>query len=129
VGQKLKTMNQNRIQINGMWYIREDLSENKDIEVSYSMSCLYESDDYCWEATRLMKDDEVSYYPGIDIKFTDKREKPWKEEHWDGNGWMVAVMKNGPDAVKSARESMCEQGVKDFKLFLNKLKEIKWLQQ
>ena len=120
---------QDRIQINGVWYVREDISkeEEKDIEVSYSMSCHYENDDYVWEATRLMKDDEISYYPDIDIKFTDKRTKPWKEEYWDNNTWMVGVMNDDPNAIKEARESMCEQGIKEFKLFLKKLEENFWL--
>ena len=119
---------QDRIQINGVWYVREDISEEqKDIEVTYSMSCHYETDDYFWEATRLMKDDEISYYPDIDIKFTDKRNKPWKEEYWDNNTWMVGVMNDDPDAMKDARETMCEQGIKDFKLFLKKLEENFWL--
>ena len=118
---------ENRIQINGVWYVREDISEQKDIEVKYSMSCHYENDDYVWEATRLMKDDEISYYPDIDIKFTDKRNKPWKEEYWDNNTWMVGVINDDPDAMKDARESMCPSGVKTFQLFLNKLKENFWL--
>ena len=118
---------QDRIQINGVWYVREDISEQKDIEVTYSMNCHYETDDYFWEATRLMKDDEISYYPDIDIKFTDKRTKPWKEEYWDNNTWMVGVMNDDPDAMKDAREGMCEQGIKDFKLFLKKLEENFWL--
>jgi hypothetical protein len=120
---------ENRIQINGVWYVREDISkeEQEDIEVTYSMSCHYETKDYFWEATRLLKEDGISYYPDIDIKFTDKRNKPWKEDHWDGNAWMVAVMNNDPDAMKEARESMCEQGIKEFKLFLNKLEENFWL--
>jgi hypothetical protein len=29
--------------------------------------------------------------------------------------------------MKDARESMCEQGIKEFKLFLKKLKEEEWL--
>ena len=118
---------QDRIQINGVWYVREDISEQKDIEVTYSMNCHYENDDYFWEATRLMKDDEISYYPDIDIKFTDKRTKPWKEEYWDNNTWMVGVMNDDPDAMKDARESMCEKGIKEFKLFLKKLEENFWL--
>jgi hypothetical protein len=120
---------QDRIQINGVWYVREDISEQKDIKVTYSKSCHYENDDYVWEATKLMKDDEISYYPDIDIKFTDKRIKPWKEDYWDNNLWMVAVMNDDPDAIKEVRESesMCEQGIKEFKLFLKKLEENFWL--
>jgi len=120
---------QDRIQINGVWYVREDISkeEEKDIQVYYAMTCTYENNDYCWEATRLLKDDGISYYPDIDIKFIDKRIKPWKEDHWDSNLWMVGVMNDDPDAMKDARESMCEQGIKEFKLFLKKLEENFWL--
>jgi len=120
---------QDRIEINGVWYIREDLSNNRkeNIEVTYSMSCHYEDDDYFWEATRLLKEDGITYYPDIDIKFTDKRTKPWKEDHWDSNPWMISVMNNDPEALKDARECMCPSGVKTFQLFLNKLKEEGWL--
>jgi len=120
---------QDRIEINGVWYIREDLSNNQkeNIEVTYSMSCQYEDDDYFWEATRLLKEDGITYYPDIDIKFTDKRTKPWKEDHWDSNPWMISVMNNDPEALKDARECMCPSGVKTFQLFLNKLKEEGWL--
>jgi hypothetical protein len=118
---------QDRIQINGVWYVREDISQQEDIEVTYSMSCHYETKDYFWEATRLLEDDGLAYYPDIDIKFTDKRTKPWKEDHWDSNLWMIGVMNNDPDSMKDARESMCEQGIKEFKLFLKKLEEEGWL--
>ena len=120
---------ENRIQINGVLYVREDISqqEEKDIQVYYAKTCTHENDDYCWEATKLMKDDGISYYPDIDIKFTDKRIKPWKEEHWDNNTWMVGVMNNDPDSMEDARESMCDEGVKTFKLFLKKLEEEEWL--
>ena len=121
---------QDRIEINGVWYIREDLAKNQeeDIELSFSLQALYENDNYCWEATRLYKgDDRSGFYEDIDIKFTDKREKPFKEEHWDNNAWMKHVMNNDPEAIICAKESMCDDGVKTFKLFLNKLKEEGWL--
>ena len=121
---------QDRIQINDVWYVREDIANNQeveDFELSFSSSAMYETKDYCWEATRLMKDDGISYYPDIDIKFTDKRIKPWKEDHWDNNTWMVGVMNNDPDSIEHARECMCGKGIKTFKLFLKKLEENFWL--
>lgn len=120
---------QDRIEINGVWYIKEDLSNNqkKDIELNFSTTATYENDKYCWEATRLLKEDGITYYPDIDIKFTDKRTKPWKEDDWDSNPWMISVMNNDPEALKDANESMCPSGVKTFQLFLNKLKEEGWL--
>jgi len=121
---------QDRIEINGVWYIREDLSNNQveDLELSFSLQALYENDKYCWEATRLYKgDDRSGFYEDIDIKFTDKREKPFKEEHWDNNAWMKHVMNNDPESMIEAKESMCDDGIKTFQLFLNKLKEEGWL--
>ena len=121
----LQTM-QDRIEINGVWYIREDLAntQEEDLELSFSLQAMYENDKYCWEATRLYKENsQTDFYDDIDIKFTDKKIKPWKEEHWDNNSWMKGVMNNDPESLKEARESMCEDGIKTFKLFLNKLQE------
>jgi hypothetical protein len=120
---------QDRIEINGVWYIREDIAnkQEEDFELSFALHALYEDDKYCWEATRLYKDNsQTSFYEDIDIKFTDKRTKPWKEDHWDSNPWMISVMNNDPEALKDANESMCPSGVKTFQLFLNKLKEQGW---
>ena len=121
---------QDRIEINGVWYIREDLANNQveDFELSFALQAMYEDDKYVWEATRLYKDNsQTSFYEDIDIKFTDKRVKPCKEDHWDSNEWMKGVMNNDPESMTDAKESMCDDGVKTFKLFLNKLKEEGWL--
>ena len=118
-----------RIEINGVWYIKEDiLNTQEEVELSFSLEAMYENDKYCWQATRLYKENsQVYFYNDIDIKFTDKRNKPFKEEHWDNNDWMLLVLKDNSDALKEARESMCDEGIKTFKLFLNKLQEEGWL--
>jgi hypothetical protein len=120
-----------RIEINGVWYIKEDiLNTQEEVELSFSLEAMYENDKYCWQAVRLYKENsQVYFYNDIDIKFTDKREKPFKEEHWDNNDWMLLVLKDNSDALKEARESMCDEGINTFKLFLNKLQEEGWLQQ
>ncbi len=120
-----------RIEINGVWYIKEDiLNTQEEVELSFSLEAMYENDKYCWQAVRLYKENsQVYFYNDIDIKFTDKREKPFKEEHWDNNSWMKGVMDNDPEALKDARESMCDEGIKTFKLLLKKLQEEGWLQQ
>jgi hypothetical protein len=122
---------QDRIEINGVWYIREDLANNQkveDFELSFALQAMYEDDKYVWEATRLYKDNsQTSFYEDIDIKFTDKRVKPWKEDHWDSNEWFKEVMNNDPEALEELSKDLCSSGVKTFKLFLNKLKEEGWL--
>jgi hypothetical protein len=123
---------QDRIEINGVWYVREDISNNQveDLELIFSLQAMYEDGKYCWEAIRLYKENshQTHFYEDIDIKFTDKREKPFKEDHWDNNSWFKGVLDNDPESLKDARESMCDDGIKTFKLFLNKLKEEGWLE-
>ena len=128
-------MNQTRIQIDGVWYVREDQSfyyiytiENliDDKDLTNFIGCTYENDNYCWEATMIYKD-EGTLYPGVDIKFTDKCTKPWKEEHWDNNEWMVGIVTDNRDSIFVAMKSMDDSGLLVFKQFLLKLVEKGWL--
>lgn len=121
-----------RIKIDGVWYVREDISEKvskpkKEISLTEFCGMVYENEDYCWEATRLYKDDKT-FYEGIDIKFTDKRkEKPWFEDHWDNNEWFKGLLKRNPDSLNFANEVMDEEGVEEFIELLKVLEKKNWL--
>jgi hypothetical protein len=120
-----------RIQINGVWYVREDLNqvleEEREMDLTFSQICTYETDEYCWEAMRIYKD-EKTFFPDIDIKFTDKTDpKPWREEHWDNNAWMKGVLNEDPESIFEAKNSMNDKGISDFREFLKKLVEHEWL--
>lgn len=121
---------EDRIQINGAWYVREQeaaLPEVK-IDIIRSESRTIESDKYCFDAIRLERSDAPgTYFEGIDIEFTDKREKPWKEDYWDNDAWMKGVLINDPESLENLRESVCPQGEAEFKAFLKVLKEDGWL--
>ena len=108
---KQTTTEPHRININGIWYVREseiiDLTDyRKEVENSSvcAQSFTFECDDYCWEATRIIKDNG-DYYDDIDIEFTDKTIKPFLEELWDHNQWMVGVYQNNPDSMIEAKIS------------------------
>jgi len=117
-----------RILINGVWYVRETQpEETKEIETIDFIGSLYETDDYVWKASRMYKDDGETLYDSFDIDFTDKTTKPWKEEQWDNMNWFKGILDNNPYSMEDAVNSMNKQGVKDFKLFLNKLKDKGWL--
>jgi len=119
---------EDRILINGVWYVRETEpeTETKEIKTIDFIGTLYETEDYAWKASKIYKDDGETLYDGIDIEFTDKRTKPWKEDHWDNMNWFKGVLEDNPDSMKDVIKSMSYQGIKDFKLFLNKLKEKGW---
>ena len=99
-----------RIEINGVWYIKETNSTptlTPKLEPSVSFEGLvFESDLYCFEATRLRDDDGEFYDKQCDIKFTDKNLKDTEPEYWDNSGWMVEFLKNDPEAIEEAEKSL-----------------------
>ena len=128
---------ENRIEINGVWYVREDaindsldILDEEEMDLTFSEECVYENDDYCFIASRIKKDDSEEFYDTIDIKFTDKRyhgKTEFVEEYWDNNSWFRGILENNPESLEHLREALCDKGVKQFKMFLRKLVEVKWL--
>jgi hypothetical protein len=118
-----------RIQIDGIWYGLVPIGQlEPELDFTFSHSCHVETDEYCFEAIRICLDESTDdFYQDIDIKFTDKREKPWKDEVWDGNLWFNNLADGDWDAINQALEVMCQEGLATFTAFLKKLREIGWL--
>jgi hypothetical protein len=132
----------NRIQINGEWYVREQSAilhpSRKEIkplsreDVTGFKGFVYETDKFCYEATIIAKDglfEEGEYHDNIDIKFTDKRIKPWVEDHWDSMAWFKGVSENNPDSINSLinENEMEAEDILEFRSFLAFLKQQGWL--
>lgn len=119
---------EDRILINGVWYVREALIENviEQIETTDYLGCTYETENYSWEATRIFKDDQETFYDGFDIKFIDKLWKNYEPQYWDNMGWFESVYENNPDAIADAKEVMNEEGFLHFRAFLKELKKRGW---
>ena len=126
-------MKKNRIQIDGVWYVKEEPTQNKieieDHQLTQCQTLIYETYDYCWKAFRIYKDDWVTFYDEVGIEFLDKEgdREDWKEEYWDNNNWFRGVYENNEDSLKEARESMDENGIAHFQAFIGKLIEKGWL--
>lgn len=129
---------EDRIQINGEWYVRAKLVEDgafyKQEEpllnpknLVFSEELCYEDSDFCWTASRLYHEDKGTYFDDIDIEFTDKRVKPWKEDYWDGNNWFRNLLNQDEAVYHSAVDLMGTHGTKLFIEFLKKLVEMGWL--
>lgn len=130
---------ENRIEINGVWYVREDAItdsldhlEAEEIELTFSEECVYETGNYCFVASRIRKDESEEFYPDISITFTDKRSgdrDTWWEEYWDNNNWFKGILEGKAESINSFNKDtdLCEQGKKQFKSFLHMLKKEGWL--
>ena len=131
---------ESRIEINGVWYVREDVItdpldhlESEEMELTFSEECCYETEKYCFVASRISGDGGYGeFYPDIAIEFTDKRSgdrDTWKEEYWDNNNWFKGILYGNSDSIESLDEEtdICPQGKRQFKRFLNRLVEEGWL--
>ena len=69
-------MENNRIEINGVWYVKEDTIKKPIIELEPTKfeGYVVENRDYCFEATRIFRDDGTPYND-IDIEVTTKKGK------------------------------------------------------
>ena len=128
-----------RIEINGVWYVREDAIndslnhlESKEIDLTFSEECCCETSKYCFVASRIRKDESGEFYPDVSITVTDKRSgsrDTWKEEYWDNNNWFRGILEGNPESVESLDKEteLCPQGQRQFKSFLNLLVEEGWI--
>ncbi len=130
---------ENRIEINGVWYVREDAIndplehlEDEEADVTFSEECCYETDKYSFVASRIRIDGGDEFYPDITIEFTDKRSgdrDTWKEDYWDNNNWFKGIIEGKAESIVSLDKEtdICPQGKKQLKGFLNRLVEVGWL--
>lgn len=129
-----------RIEINGIWYVREDTINDllchlgdEEMNPTFSEECCYETSKYCFVASRIRKaGPDTEFYSDISIKFTDKRSgdrDTWREEYWDNNNWLKGILEGNPESVKSLDDEigLCKEGKKQFKGFLNRLVEEGWI--
>ena len=130
---------ENRIEINGVWYVREDAItdsldhlEVEEMDLIFTEECHYETDKYCFVASRIRIDGGDEFYPDIAIEFTDKRSPnrdTWKEEYWDNNNWFKGILEGKAESIVSldVETDICPQGKKQLIGFLNRLVEVGWL--
>jgi hypothetical protein len=126
-----------RIQVNGVWYVREieptPEIEIKEKDVTFSMERTWESRDWLFVATVIMLDAAETlddHYPDPYIKITYKRFKDcelWTEDDVDNPNFMFGVLEGNPDSMKDAREMFDTVGLEEFKAFLRYLIKVGWL--
>jgi hypothetical protein len=127
---------ENRICIDGIWYVREtpnlQPTQFNPEHLIHTMSCLWEGDNWVFEATMMLRDDDpTDFYPDPTIDITDKRgdRDEWVEHSSDNPNWMFGVLNNDPESMVDAEGMFDEQGLSEFKAFLKHLIEKGWLKK
>ena len=126
---------EDRIEINGVWYIKEDTIVQPTISqlepgIKYD-GFVFESNLYAFDCTRIYDEDGNLYKDGdVSIKFTDKsvvHDITEYQEHWDNINWMCGILENEAEAIEEAMESLCSQGLAELKEVLATLRVAAWI--
>lgn len=125
-------MENNRIQIDGVWYVKENTIKKPKIELypTHFEGCVVENNDFCFEATRIFKDDGTPYEDSVSIERTDKRfenRKDWIVEHWDSTSWMRGILNNNADSWKELPDMGKNENTEFLQAFLQFLTDKGWL--
>jgi hypothetical protein len=122
---------EDRIQLNGEWYVREQPNPEPELDITDNIirfrGISYESDKYVFEATIIRKPGSEFEYYDCDIEFKDKRTRPWTEDLWDNPTWVKGVLNDNHESLVELRKTVCPQGEAEFKAFLKILKQEGWL--
>ena len=127
-----------RIQVDGVWYVRETstlpIVEIKPNSVTNTLGCVWESREWCFEATAILRDeaeDLTDIYTIIDIVITDKRSEnrdEWIEhDSCDNSRWFIGVLEGDSDSMEEAEEMMDDQGIAEFRGFISHLIDKGWI--
>ena len=137
LNQENKNNMEDRIQINGVWYIKEEeLIAEEYVPPTISQlehgvrydGFVFESNLYAFDCTRIYDEDGNLYKDGnVCIKFTDKSKYSGLGdakigEIWDNVDWMRAIIENDPEAIEEAMRSLCSQGLAELKEVLTTLR-------
>jgi len=126
-----------RIQVDGIWYVRETstlpIAEIKPRDVTNSLSCTWESDEWCFEATVILKDeakDLTDFYADPWIEITDKRpanRDDWKKDNSDNPRWFIGVLEGSDESMPEAEEIFDKRGIAEFRGFISYLIDKGWI--
>lgn len=128
-------MNPERIEINGEWYVKENIIEpliNPE-DITYSIECVWENSNWGFVASLIAKEDDFNdCYDDVYLKITDKRNKDkenWVETDVDNDKWILGVLENNSESIEDANEMFDDEGLKYFKAFALYLIDKGWLKK
>jgi hypothetical protein len=126
-----------RIQINGIWYVKENTIPEVEIdpkEITNTLGCTWESSNWAFVAAVILRDEAEDlldiYSNGVTIDITDKRNKDrdlWVQHDCDNTNWLLGILEGNDESMSDAEEMFDEQGIAEFKGFIRYLITKGWI--
>jgi len=119
---------ENRIQINGTWYVKEEMTaQTEPQDLLYTQQCLLELDYCMFEASRMYTDynNEIFLKDSVDIKYINKITK--ESDYWDNGEWMRQLFDGDKEALDGVSDILNKSEIAQLKVFIGTLIENEWL--
>jgi hypothetical protein len=118
-------MEKDRIQINGVWYVKE--RTKSEITPNYFLGAIIEKDEYCFEGSVLLKDDSI-WEGTFSIEYTDKRQSLTESDFWDNQSFIEGILNRDNEQINVLTMSMgmSKDTIEDLIAFLRCLKDKGW---
>lgn len=122
---------EDRIEINGVWYVREDATKPSieeaevdflDFEITQTRELIIETDDFIMKGTVIVDDDDRLCMPSIDVDFKYIRDA----EYWDNDLFLRGIALGEPEylgMINSESQMIREAAITIAKRML----ELKWI--
>lgn len=111
-------MDKKRININGTWYVKE---EHHTHNITEFRGLVVETDTSCFEFTVNIRENVGMY--GANIKYTDKRCRPWDVHYWDNEDFLRSVNEKTVEGITNLTSEDNQALVQ----LINKAKELKFI--
>jgi hypothetical protein len=135
-------MAKDRIQIDGVWYVRETdaipdplrMTTIYEFDVTRSLNRIWENDDWAFEAKILLQPDSTALedtWGDCWLTITEKvgNHDAWVEHSIDNPTWMLGVLEGDPLSMEEANKMMTPEGIRLFRGFLSLVIKNGWLKK
>jgi hypothetical protein len=135
---------EDRIQVNGVWYVKEttkavsdsvSMTVIEEFDVTRSLARIWENDDWVFEAKILLAPDGTELedtWGDCWLTITEKvgdTNDAWVEHSIDNPTWMLGVLEGDPLSMEEANKMMTPEGIRLFRGFLSLLIKNGWLKK
>ena len=131
-------MEKDRIQIDGIWYVKEttkpiypmEITTIDEFDVTRSLNRIWENDNWAFEAKILLSPEADTLgetWGDCWIQITEKAN--WEEWDIDNPRWMLGVYEGDPESMEEADRMMTPEGIALFRGFIHLLIKNGWLKK
>ena len=116
-----------RIQIDGVWYVKEEEEKKNPVDIYYYYEAVYEDSYYYIVARVSLSAQTLKIHPtSLNFEITDKRQNPWKEDYWDNIDWLRHLHQREVKQMRGVEEVIGKDGLNIILGMLDELKKKDW---